>query len=121
MPTTPSPSLVGYLREQSRLAQSLVPVFGQWSAPQPDSVSACPPFRVPLQLDGSIWSAEVMDVSDDNLRLAVDREAVGDLHAEGEACIRFQPENGFAQEAVGRIAFRRLLGANRVELEFAMS
>ncbi len=115
-PRTTTP-LVRFLREEAHRLDVALGCSAAWKDYSPVSPEKVAGMRLPIEFDGSVWSAEIREVADDHVELMVDREAVGRLDAQGRATIRFQPENGRMQAAIGRISSIRPAG-DQILLDF---
>ncbi len=76
--------------------------------------------RVPLEVGGSIWSAEVEELANERIRLIVDREALHRMREHQEGSIHFQPDNSAMQQAPGKISSDGFLESDRVRLNFEL-
>ncbi len=113
MPQISTSPLLEYLQSEVQ-AQSE-------SKPAPsDNTGASSPIRVPLEVDGTVWSAEVEKMTNDRLSLIVDREALHRMHEHQEGAIRFQPDNSAMLSVPGRITSDGFMESNRVRLNFKL-
>lgn len=80
-----------------------------------------PALRVPLELDGALWSAVVERIAGRSIALIVDREALGALADPVEGAIHYQPDNAAMQCARGQVTAADVLAGQRVRLNFELS
>ena len=89
-----------------------------------EAIAACrdreQTIRVPLELDGAIWSAEVERFDERAIDLIVDSQALGDISSSGPAAIRFLPENGRMMRASGQLTHGCPLAQDRVRVSFTL-
>lgn len=117
MHTQAPADLLGYLHDES------VPI-GEMSpddtagAVEVDSSSA---LRVPLELEGAIWSAIVERIANRSIQLIVDRAAAAHVSSEHDAAIHYQPNNCAMQQASGRITRVDRLAGQKLRLNFELS
>ena len=113
-----TPTLLDFLREEASLLESSIPAADCESAGSgPETAS----IRVPLELDGCIWSAEVEEVQERHVHLIVDRDAVQQMDEKLEAAIHYQPCNSAMQRTAGMVTSGGFLSSNRVRLNFELS
>lgn len=114
-PTTSSQTLLQFLRHE----------ISAIDAPQPQEVEPClpagdetSPLRVPIELAGVLWCAEVEQIDRDQISLIVDRQAVRFPDDRIEAVIHYQPENSAMRHTSGTATPTGFLPHNRVRLNF---
>lgn len=110
MPTTPT-ALIDYLRHECDLLRAA-------SGKVRQAAEAAVRPRVPLEVAGMLWSAEVETVADDCLELIVDQHAARYLELSAEATIQFQPDNDCRHRATGRVTRRELAEDDKVRVSF---
>lgn len=77
--------------------------------------------RVPLEIDGALWSAVVERIAERSLDLIVDREAISDVTEDADGRIHYQPDNAAMQSFTGRVVPADTLAGQRVRLNFELS
>jgi len=117
MPSLSTPTLLEFLHEEACQLESSPPPAGGEPL---DKGNAGASLRVPLELSGSLWSAEIEGVEERRLHLIVDRDAVGQLGENEEAAIHYQPLNSPMQRTAGRVTSGDHLPRNRVRLNFEL-
>lgn len=116
-PATPSPTLLQFLREEIRaLDAEHMPAEIDAPAHWPSDG----PFRVPLELGGALWSAEVEEIEPGSLQLIVDRQAIEEPDARIEGTIQYQPENCPMRRVTGTVTAGGFLPSNRIRLNFEL-
>jgi phage/plasmid primase-like uncharacterized protein len=112
MPTSET-RLLDYLRHETQLLD-----HEHDSGP---AAAASSRIRVPLEVAGSIWCAEVEQVDGQLLRLVVDQRAVRPFSDAIEGIISFQSEHGQRHRASGRLTQRTAVADDKVQLNFELS
>lgn len=113
--TKPSPTLLQFLQNEIRSIDA-APTPAEAHPTSTDLPKRG--LRVPIELDGALWSAEVEHVDRKQLRLIVDRQAVAEPLEAFEAAIQYQPENGAMHRTSGKVTSGGFLPENRVRLNF---
>ena len=113
------PSLADYLRSEARV---LLQERNPRPPGEPETTGFAPrdSIRVPLELGGAIWAAEVEEVGDRGVKLLVDRDAVVRRSASLDATIRYQPDNCGMQRVDGTIKPTNMVPGGRVRVEFSL-
>ncbi len=119
MKTTNSVGLLQYLKRETAACAGTRPRHGPVGAA--DVSPGGTALRVPLEIDGALWSAVVERIADRSIALIVDREALGGLDDAVEGAIHFQPDNAVMQSARGQVTASDLLGGQRVRLNFELT
>jgi len=115
MNRTSSASLLQFLQRESSACEA-----ERTSEPDAAVALAEPELRVPVELDGALWSAVVEKIAERSIALIVDREAVGTLDDTVEGAIHYQPDNAAMQRARGQVTTSDLLNGRRVRLNFEL-
>ena len=115
------PSLAEYLRSEALITSI------EYERETATVVAAPPPVasvRVPLEVGGTVWCAQVERVAEAGIRLLVAREALSGLidraqsDAGLDASIRYQPDNCSMQRISGTLRPTESASGDRVEVEF---
>jgi len=77
--------------------------------------------RVPLELDGALWSAVVERIAGRSLALIVDGDALASMDEPADGAIHYQPDNDTMRRAPGRVTASDMLAGRRVRLNFELS
>ena len=115
-----TPSLVEFLRAEAHRLDSTIETLSEPTR-QANEVELQEAIRVPLELDGAIWSAVVTEVEEDLVHLVVDEEAIGAMEDRVDAAIHYQPDNCDMQRTCGRITALGRLSHDHVAVDFRLS
>jgi hypothetical protein len=116
MHTHTTGDLLSYLRHESSL-DTASPACSTLDADTGDMSR----LRVPLELDGALWSAVVERIADQSIALIVDGEAVSTLGVEMDGAIHYQPAGDLMQRAPGHVTAADVLTGQRVRLNFKLT
>lgn len=122
MPTESTSDLIEYLQDETH-TDCCAATSSRCTASQPNAANA---LRVPLELEGAIWSAVVDRIADRSIELIVDQAAAAHLaamqaSAQRDAAIHFQPNNGAMRQAIGSITRIDHLTDQRLRLNFELA
>jgi hypothetical protein len=114
MSTTTNAPLLDYLRHECEVLHA---ASGSVLAAAEEAVRP----RVPLEVAGMLWSAEVAHVEAEFLQLVVDQQAIPASDDAVDAIIHFQPDNGPRHHTSGRLTHCMMMTGDKVRLNFELS
>ncbi len=104
-------SLLDFLRHEQAQREQLQ---------TPDGTAPGDAIRVPLELEGAIWSAIVERFDDARVDLIVDSQALANIGDLDQAAIHYLPETGAMQRTAGRITAQDRIARDRIRLNFEL-
>ncbi len=110
------PTLIEYLQAETAVMEHA----GRDRESSADMSAPSNPIRVPLELGGAVWSAEVEAFQAKLLKLVVDREALAEVSTKLPASIRYQPDNHAMITTDGWVTSGEDLTRDKVRLNFEL-